>query len=75
MFITSYDSGNIWVSDRQDGYFVVSSENINAKFGWEIKAKRRGYENQRLVLQEMDNETIDKVFSQDNPEGVSNGTK
>lgn len=75
VFITSYDSGNIWASDRQDGYFVVSSENRNAKFGWEIKAKRRGYENQRLVLQEMDNETIDKVFSQENPEGVNNGTE
>lgn len=75
VFITSYDGGNIWVSDRQDGYFVVSSENENANFGWEIKAKRRGYENQRLVLQEMDNETIDKVFSQDNPEGVNNGTE
>ena len=75
VFITPYSSGNIWVSDRQDGYFTVESDVANAKFGWEIKAKRRGYENQRLVLQEMDNETIDKVFSQDNPEGVNNGTE
>lgn len=69
VFITSYDSGHIWVSDRQDGYFIVKSDNANAKFGWEIKAKRRGYENERLVLQEMNNQTIDRIFSQDNQQG------
>lgn len=30
-----------------------------ARFAWEIKAKRRGYENDRLVIQEgIDNKTL-----------------
>mgnify|MGYP003520416200 FL=1 len=48
VFITAYGSGNIWVDQREHDRFVVKSDRPNVKFGWEIKAKRRGYENTRL---------------------------
>lgn len=48
VFITAYGSGNIWVDQREHYRFVVKSDRPNVKFGWEIKAKRRGYENTRL---------------------------
>lgn len=47
VFITKYGKGDIWVEERTQDYFVVKSEN-DINFGWEIKAKRKGYENYRL---------------------------
>lgn len=48
VFITKYGKGDIWVSKRHQDYFVVQAEN-DIQFGWEIKGKRKGYENYRLV--------------------------
>lgn len=48
VFITAYGPGNVWVEQREHDRFVVNSDRPNVKFGWEIKAKRRGYENTRL---------------------------
>ena len=47
VFITKYGKGDIWVSERNADYFVVQAEN-DISFGWEIKGKRKGYENYRL---------------------------
>ncbi|WP_058993615.1 phage tail spike protein [Sarcina ventriculi] len=47
VFITKYGKGDIWVSERHQDYFVVQAEN-DIQFGWEIKGKRKGYENYRL---------------------------
>ena len=48
VFITAYGPGNVWVEQRKQDRFMVKSSQPNIKFGWEIKAKRRGYENTRL---------------------------
>lgn len=48
VFITAYGPGNLWVDQREHDRFVVKSDRPNVKFGWEIKAKRRGYEHTRL---------------------------
>lgn len=48
VFITAYGPGNVWVEQRKQDRFMVKSSQPNIKFGWEIKAKRRGYENIRL---------------------------
>ena len=53
VFITAYGSGNIWVDQREHDRFMVKSSQPNIKFGWEIKAKRKGYEHTRL--QNVDN--------------------
>lgn len=53
VFITAYGPGNIWVDQREHNRFVVKSDRPNVKFGWEIKAKRKGYEHTRL--QNVDN--------------------
>lgn len=55
VFLTSYGPGDIWVSERQRDYFVVESELPNMQFGWEIKAKRKGYENTRLAKVDVSN--------------------
>lgn len=47
VFLTKYGKGDIWVSERYSDYFVVQAEN-DISFGWEIKGKRKGYENYRL---------------------------
>lgn len=46
VFLTPYGNGSIYVSKRDIDRFVVSGDDI--AFGWELKAKRRGYEDTRL---------------------------
>ncbi|MDD7006050.1 MAG: hypothetical protein SPI42_05150, partial [Lactobacillus johnsonii] len=53
VFITAYGPGNVWVEQRKQDRFMVKSSQPNIKFGWEIKAKRKGYEHTRL--QNVDN--------------------
>ena len=53
VFLTAYGPGDIWVAQREHNRFIVKSNQPNIKFGWEIKAKRKGYEHNRL--QNVDN--------------------
>lgn len=53
VFLQSYGNGHVWVSERNKNYFIVKSISPNIPFAWELKAKRRGYENDRLVLSEI----------------------
>lgn len=53
VFITAYGPGNVWVEQREQDRFIVKSSQPNIEFGWEIKAKRKGYEHTRL--QNVDN--------------------
>jgi hypothetical protein len=53
VFLTAYGPGYIWVAQREHNRFIVKSNQPNIKFGWEIKAKRKGYEHNRL--QNVDN--------------------
>jgi len=49
VFLTAYSDTNFWVSERGKDYFIVSSDSPDSAFGWELKGKRRGFEDQRLV--------------------------
>lgn len=48
VFVTPYSDAHVWVEQRYHNRFVVCSDKPNAEFGWEIKAKRKGYEDHRL---------------------------
>lgn len=52
VFITSYGKGYAWVAERGSNYFVIKSSVPNLEIGYEIKAKRKGYENVRLEIDE-----------------------
>ena len=43
----AYGPGNIYVSDRTPAFFTVTGQ-PDQRFGWEIKAKQRGYEQNRF---------------------------
>lgn len=49
VFLTAYSDTHLWVSERGKDYFIVSSDSPESSFGWELKGKRRGFEDQRLV--------------------------
>lgn len=49
VFVSSYGSGHVWVEKRMQNAFIVRSSEPNTSFAWEIKAKRKGYEQERLV--------------------------
>lgn len=72
VFLQSYGDGYIWVSERLENKFIVKSNVPNVHFAWEIKAKRRGFEHERLVLQEeYTNEIIQKSKGLCGPYAVS----
>ena len=48
VFVSSYSDSNVWVTDRTETSFTVHSSEPNTDFSWELKAKRRGFENDRL---------------------------
>ena len=48
VFVTSYSDAHVWVEKRYNNRFIVCSDKPNAEFGWELKAKRKGYEDHRL---------------------------
>ncbi|WP_369351373.1 hypothetical protein AB3Q54_05635 [Ligilactobacillus agilis] len=50
VFLTSYGPGYAWVSERTENYFVIESNIPNLEVGYEIKAKRKGYEGVRLEI-------------------------
>ena len=50
VFVSPYSNDKVWVAERYDTFFVVKSDKPNAKFTWELKAKRLGYENNRLEV-------------------------
>lgn len=49
VFLTAYSDAHFWVSERGKDYFIVSSDSPDSSFGWELKGKRRGFEDQRLI--------------------------
>ena len=61
VFLQSYGDGFVWVSERNYDHFIVKSSAPNIAFGWELKAKRRGYEEDRLVLSETTFEDAQKM--------------
>lgn len=54
VFLQAYSKVRVWVVSRQEKSFIVQSDCPTAPFGWEIKAKRRGHEKERLVRQNID---------------------
>ncbi len=45
--LTKYGEGDVWLGDKKDTYFIVKGT-PKLKFAWEIKAKQKGYANERL---------------------------
>ena len=62
VFVTPYSNAHVWVEKRYNNRFIVKSDRPNAEFGWELKAKRKGYESNRL-------RRIDVDFNQMNLKG------
>lgn len=63
VFLQSYDNANIWVSDFRPDAFLVCSDKPEIRFSWELKAKRRGYESERLVLnEEINNKKLEQIW-------------
>lgn len=49
VFLQKEGQGDLWVADKQKGYFVVKGTS-DLKFAWEIKVRQRDYEYERLEL-------------------------
>lgn len=47
VFLQKYGNGDLWVEDREETYFIVKGT-PGLKFVWEVKARQRGYETDRL---------------------------
>lgn len=61
VFLQAYGPGSIYVSDRTPAFFTVTGQ-PGQRFSWEVKAKQRGYEQNRLdykMEQVKENDGID----------------
>ena len=47
VFLQKYGSGEAYVSERNSAYFVVEGT-AGLSFGWEVKAKQKGYDHLRM---------------------------
>lgn len=47
VFLQRYGAGDCWVAERRPGCFIVDGE-PGLRFGWEIKAKQRDFDQRRL---------------------------
>ncbi len=47
VFLQKYGPGDCWVKERRGAYFIIEGT-PGLKFGWEIKAKQRDYDQLRL---------------------------
>lgn len=45
--LTRYGPGDIWVAEKDNSHFIVEGT-PGLRFAWEIKAKQKGYSNERL---------------------------
>lgn len=54
VFVSSYGDGYAWISEMKEDYFVIESNVPNLPVSYEIKAKRKQYENVRLDKVDVD---------------------
>ena len=52
VFLSSYGNGYAWISEQGTDYFIIESSSPNLDVSYEIKAKRIGYEANRLEIDE-----------------------
>ena len=50
VFVSPYGNANVWVEQMNRNSFLVKSSKPYIEFSWEIKAKRKGYEDDRLKI-------------------------
>lgn len=50
VFVSPYSNATVWVEQMDKNSFLVKSSKPNIEFSWEIKAKRLGYEDDRLKI-------------------------
>lgn len=63
VFLQPYDNAKVWVSDFKSDAFLVCSDKPNIRFTWELKAKRRGHEHERLVLaDDINNDKLEQIW-------------
>ncbi|MFT8558180.1 MAG: hypothetical protein ABF721_13625, partial [Liquorilactobacillus hordei] len=50
VFVSSYGNGYAWISEQGTDYFIIESNVPNLDISYEVKAKRLGYEGNRLEI-------------------------
>lgn len=69
VFLQKYGDGDIWVSERKPGYFVVQGT-AGLAFGWELKSKQSDYDQVRLEKQDGLSEPIIHDYGKDAAEYI-----
>lgn len=74
VFLQKEGSGDIWVEEKQNMFFVVKGT-PGLKFSWEIKAKQKDYETERLEDKEGYPTIVDSDYENDGFEEIENYIK
>ncbi|WP_300696967.1 phage tail spike protein [uncultured Clostridium sp.] len=62
VFLSKYDEGDIWVEEKNKDTFKVKSTFPYMKFSYEIKAKQKNYENERLKEINLSESEVDNAY-------------
>ena len=60
VFLQKEGQGDLWVDSKESAYFIVKGT-PNLKFSWEVKAKQRDYEYERLEDYNATNNKVDET--------------
>ena len=74
VFLQKEGSGDIWVEEKQNMFFVVKGT-PGLKFSWEIKAKQKDYETERLEDKDGYPTIVDSDYENDGFEEIENYIK
>lgn len=74
VFLQKEGSGDIWVEEKQNMFFVVKGT-PGLRFSWEIKAKQKDYETERLEDKDGYPTIVDSDYENDGFEEIENYIK
>lgn len=61
VFLQKYGEGECCVSKRTPGYFIVKGT-PGLKFGWELKAKQKGFDQIRMEIKDLEERVVTKDY-------------
>lgn len=64
VFLTPETDARVWVERKEPAGFTVGSDSPHAKFSYEIKARRMGFEKDRMELSDIPIDDIDRTISE-----------
>ena len=71
VFLQKEGQGDVWIEEKNEEYFAVKGT-PNLKFAWEIKAKQKEYEYERLKMHEEESDVYEEDYAKTAQKEIEN---